>query len=172
MSRGRRNTRAGVVFVSLPGPIPWATFRDVWEVDGNKISDRQDRLARLFRESPATAPERAQAILAESARYNLGPVRRTMNIPTFALLFLHHENQYRFAYRLKGQQTFHGTKVVEVAFRERVRPTLVAGDSSAGAPVKGSAWIDPETGAILKTDADYDFDPWDRSHRSRARIIT
>ena len=33
-------------------------------------------------------------------------------------------------------------------------------------------WIDPETGAILKTDADYDFDPADRYHRSRARIVT
>jgi hypothetical protein len=167
-----RNVRAGVLFVTLPGPVPWAAFRDVWEVDGNKIGDRQDRLLRLFRDSPATARERARAILEESARFNLGPVRRTLNIPTLALLFLHRENQYRFAFQLKGERSFRGTKAVEVAFSERVRPTLVAGDTSAGAPVKGSVWIDPQTGTVVKTDAEYDIDPLDQEHRPRARIVT
>lgn len=167
-----RITRAGVLFVTLPGPVPWAAFRDVWEVDGNKIRDRQDRLLRLFRDSPATARERARAILEESARFNLGPVHRTLNIPTLALLFLAHENQYRFAFARKGERSFHGTKVAEVAFTEHVRPTLVAGDTSAGAPVKGSVWIDPERGTVVKTDAEYDIDPLDEHHRSRARIVT
>jgi VWFA-related protein len=170
--RAVRNTRAGVLFVTLPGPLPWATFRDVWEVDGNKIRDRQDRLVRLFRDSPASAPERARAILEESARFNLGPVRRTLNIPTLALLFLQHENQYRFAFQLKGQRSFQATKVVEVAFSERARPTLVLGDTREGAPVKGKLWIDPERGTVVKTEAEYDIDPLDHQHRSRARIVT
>jgi VWFA-related protein len=170
--RAVRDIRAGVLFITLPGPLPWATFRDVWEVDGNKIRDRGDRLARLFHDSPATAVERARAILQESTRFNLGPVRRTMNIPTLALLFLHHENQYRFAFQLKGQQAIHGTKVAEVAFSERVKPTLVAGDTSEGAPVKGRIWIDPEHGTVVKTDAEYDIDPLDHYHRSRARVVT
>jgi len=167
-----RITRAGVLFVTLPGPVPWAAFRDVWEVDGNKVRDRQDRLVRLFRDSPATARERARAILEESARFNLGPVHRTLNIPTLALLFLHQENQHRFAFELKGERSFHGTKVAEVGFSERVRPTLVAGDTSAGAPVKGRIWIDPERGAVVKTDAEYDIDPLDPNHTARARIVT
>jgi len=164
--------RAGVLFVTLPGPVPWVTFRDVWEVDGRKIRDRQDRLVRLFSDSPATARERARAILEESARFNLGPVRRTLNIPTLALLFLHHENQYRFAFQLKGERSFQGTKVMEVAFSERVRPALVVGDTVAGAPVKGSVWIDPQRGTVVKTDAEYDIDPQDQYHRSRAHIVT
>jgi len=127
---------------------------------------------RLFRDSPATARERARAILEESARFNLGPVHRTLNIPTLALLFLHRENQDRFAFERKGERSFHGTKVVEVGFTERVRPTLVAGDTTAGAPVKGSVWIDPERGTVVKTDAEYDIDPLDERHRSRARIVT
>ncbi|HXB57663.1 MAG TPA: VWA domain-containing protein [Vicinamibacteria bacterium] len=167
-----RTIRAGVLFVSLPGPVPWATFRDVWEVDGNKIRDRADRLVRLFRDSPATAHERARAILEESARFNLGPVRRTLNIPTLALLFLHHENQYRFAFQLKGERSFHGTKVRDVAFSERVRPALVVGETGAGAPVRGRLWIDPQQGTVLKTDAEYDIDPLDPYHRSRAHIVT
>ncbi len=167
-----RNTRAGVFFVTLPGPLPWATFRDVWEVDGNEVRKREERLARLFHDSPATAKERARAILLESARYNLGPVRRTVNIPTLALLFLHPDNQARFSFELKGKGTIEGTKVVEVSFEERGRPTLVAGDTSEGAPAKGRFWIDPAAGAVLKSDVEYDIDPRDAYHRSRARVVT
>jgi VWFA-related protein len=170
--RTLRNTRAGVFFVTLPGPLPWATFRDVWEVDGNEVHEREERLGKLFQDSPATAWERARAILQESARYNLGPVRRTVNIPTLALLFLHPDNQSRFSFDLKGKGSIDGTKVVEVAFTERARPTLVEGDTSAGAPAKGRFWIDPEHGTVLKTDAEYDIDPLDDYHRSRARIVT
>jgi hypothetical protein len=170
--RAVRNTRAGVFFVTLPGPLPWASFRDVWQVDGTTIADRGDRLARLFHEQPATARERARAILEESARYNLGPVRRPLNIPTLALLFLERENQARFAFELGGRQKLQGAEVVELAFRERGKPTLVAGDTSEGAPARGRAWIDPEQGTVLKTDVEYDIDPQDPYHRSRARVIT
>jgi hypothetical protein len=170
--RTLRNTRAGVFFVTLPGPVPWATFRDVWEVDGNKVREGGERLGQLFHDSPSTARERARAILEESARYNLGPVRRTVNIPTLALLFLHPENQGRFSFDLKGRRSIDGTRVVEVAFRERTTPTLVEGDTKAGAPAKGRLWIDPEHGAVLKTDVEYDIDPLDEYHRSRARIVT
>ena len=170
--RRLRNTHAGVFFVTLPGPLPWATFRDVWEVDGNKVREREERLGRLFRDSPGTARERAQAILEESARYNLGPVGRTVNIPTLALLFLHPDNQSRFTFELKGKRSLQGSNVVEVAFKERGRPTLVSGDTSEGAPAKGRVWIDPGQGTVLKTDVEYDIDPQDDYHRSSARIVT
>jgi VWFA-related protein len=170
--RKLRNTRAGVFFVTLPGPLPWTTFRDVWEVDGNEVHERAERLGQLFHDSPGTAREGARAILEESARYNLGPVRRTVNIPTLALLFLSPENQGRFSFDLKGKRTIEGTKVVEVAFKERASPTLVQGDTRAGAPAKGRLWIDPDNGAVLKTDVEYDIDPQDEYHRSRARIVT
>jgi hypothetical protein len=170
--RAVRNTRANLFFITLPGPLPWAMFKDVWEVDGNRVRDREERLGRLFRDSPATAREHARAILEESARYNLGSVRRTVNIPTLALLFLHPDNQRRFAFVLKRTQSIQGTSVVEVTFSEHGRPTLVAGDTGEGAPVKGRVWIDPEGGTVVKTDADYDVDPRDAYHRSHARIVT
>ena len=44
----RRLTRADVVFVRLGGEIPWGTFRDVFEVDGQKVRDREGRLEKLF----------------------------------------------------------------------------------------------------------------------------
>jgi VWFA-related protein len=167
-----RNIRSGVIFMTLPGAIPWATFRDVFEVDGNKIQDRQERLANLFRDSPATASEKAKAILEEGARFNLGPIRRTVNIPTLALLFLHPENQRRFAFEKKGRRSFEGIQALEIGFVERARPTLIYDGAGHDVPAKGSVWVDPARGTVLQTDVDYDLDPRDTYHRTRARIIT
>jgi hypothetical protein len=167
-----RNIRSGVLFITLPGAIPWATFRDVFEVDGNKIQDRQERLAKLFRDSPATAGKKAKAILEEGARFNLGPIRRTVNIPTLALLFLHPENQRRFAFEKKGRRSFEGIQALEIGFVERARPTLIYDGAGHDVPAKGSVWVDPARGTVLQTDVDYDLDPRDTYHRTRARIIT
>jgi VWFA-related protein len=167
-----RKMRSGVLFMTLPGPIPWVTFRDVFEVDGNKIRDHQERLARLFQDSPATAPQKARAILAESARFNLGPIRRTVNIPTLALLFLHPQNQGRFAFTSKGRRSIEGIQTLEIAFVEHARPTLVGDGAGHDVPAKGSVWIDPARGTVLQTDVDYDLDPRDTYHRTRARVIT
>ncbi len=167
-----RNIKAGAFFVTLPGPLPWATFRDVWEVDGSKILDRSERLARLFRDSPGTAATSAKTILEEGARFNIGPPR-TVNIPTLALLFLHPDNQRRFEFELKSKSSVEGTSAIEVAFRERTRPALVQGGTTPqGAPAKGRFWIDPERGAVLRTDVTYDTDVLDEEHRSQARVIT
>jgi hypothetical protein len=167
-----RKTRSGTFFVTLPSALPWGTFRDVWEVDGARVRDHQERLARLFKDSPANAAERAMAIVAESARYNLGP-HRTMNIPTLALLFLHPDNQSRFDFEIKGRQSLQATAVVEVAFRERVRPALIGGGNAAkGVPASGRFWIDPERGAILKSDVSYEMEALDSDHNSQARVVT
>ena len=81
----RRLTRADVVFVRLGGEIPWGTFRDVFEVDGQKVRDREGRLEKLFGAStPGSVAPRVRAILDESARYNIGPVMRNVNFPTLA----------------------------------------------------------------------------------------
>ncbi len=48
-----RTTKADVVFVRLAGAGPWGSFRDVYEVDGQKVRERDPRLERLF--SPRTA---------------------------------------------------------------------------------------------------------------------
>ena len=168
-----RKIKSGVLFMTLPGAIPWATFRDVFEVDGNKIRDREERLAKLFQESPATASEKAKAILEEGARFNLGPIRRTANIPTLGLLFLHPENQRRFTFEKKGHRSLEGIEALEIAFVERARPTLIGGGAGHDdVPAKGSVWIDPARGSVLQTDVDYDLDLRDTYHRTHARIIT
>ena len=164
-----RKSRADVVFVSLPGAVPWTVFRDVTEVDGSPIGDREARLRRLFVESPVTAVEKARTILAESARYNLGPLRRSVNFPMLALTFLLPENQPRFAFDGKGRRSVRGTDTIEVAYLEKARPTIVHDGVRQDVPSRGRFWIDPETGQVLRSVLEQD--PNGHDWLAWARII-
>jgi hypothetical protein len=150
----RRVTRADMVFVRLGGDLPWGSFRDVFEVDGQPVRDRDARLEKLFRERPASAVERARAILLESARYNLGPATRTYNIPTLALAFLHPRNQGRFSFKRGGHRRIGGFDGVEVEFEETSVPTLVSTDRNApgNLPARGRFWIDATRGTVLRSE--------------------
>lgn len=66
----------------------WLPFRDVFEVDGRRLRDRDDRLVRLLLHPSRSSTERAQRIMAESTRYNLGRITRTINIPTLGVILL------------------------------------------------------------------------------------
>ena len=65
------------------------TFRDVYEVNGQKVRDRDARLEALFMNPDDSILGRAEAIRRESARFNLGPAYRDINVPTLALVMLH-----------------------------------------------------------------------------------
>ena len=151
-----RRSRADVVVVSLPGAVPWTVFRDVIEVDGGPVGDREARLKLLFVESPDTAVEKARRVLAESSRYNLGPLRRTVNFPTLALTFLLPENQPRFSFERKGRRSVRGTDAIEVAYAEKASPTIVHDDSGHDVSSRGQFWIDPETGRVLRSVLEHD----------------
>ena len=166
--RTMRRSRADVVFMSLPGDVPWTVFRDVVEVDGRPVGDREARLRLLFTESPDTAVEKARRVLAESSRYNLGPLRRTVNFPTLALTFLLPENQPRFAFERKGRRSVGGTDTVEVAYTEKTRPTIVHDDTGHDVRSRGRFWIDPETGGVVRSVLEHD--PNDHAWRAWARI--
>jgi VWFA-related protein len=146
-----RDSRADVVFVSLPGPVPWTAYRDVIEVDGHSVGDREVRMKQLFLESPGTAVEKARRILKESGRYNLGPLHRSVNFPTLALSFLLPESQKRFAFQDKGRHSLGDTETIEVAYAEQASPTIVHDESGHDVPSRGRLFIDPRTGRILRS---------------------
>jgi hypothetical protein len=146
-----------MVFVPLPGDIPWTTFRDVFEVDGSPIRDREARLERLFLQPDHDSVAQANEILRESARHNLGGGYRTVNVPTLALLFFHPRNQNRFSFELKGTRFFDGIRGVEIEFREKQIPTLVRDRLGNDVPARGRAWVDPVRGTVLRSEAQYDL---------------
>ncbi len=155
-----RRTRADLVFARLPGTLSWGSFRDVFEVDGVKVRDRDARLEKLFRDEPGSAAERAGAIVQENARYNIGTARRNINIPTLPLLFLDPRNRPRFSFEQAGRHRVAGVDAVEIRFAENARPTLIK-DSGSGAdlPAEGSFWIDPGRGTVLRTVTRFRFGP-------------
>src|SRR5262249_28235119 len=91
--------RSDLLLVRTASSLGYVQYRDVFEVDGRPVRDRQERLAALLsRPTPAGETE-VQRILADNARFNIGDVMRTMNVPLLALEFLKRENQPRFKFK-------------------------------------------------------------------------
>jgi hypothetical protein len=117
------------------------------------VRDREDRLVKLFLQapSPAAALESANQVLRESARYNIGPLTRTVNVPTLPLWFLEPANVRRFAFRKAGEEKVAGRNAWVLEFTETVRPTFVKTSTGADVPVLGRVWVDPINGQIYQT---------------------
>jgi hypothetical protein len=153
----RRHLRSDIVFVTLAWPSPWGVvFRDVFEVDGQKVRDRESRLEQLLLRGEASSLAAARALRDESARYNIG-LYRDINEPTVPLLILHPENQPRFHFELRGQRRFPGAEGREVAFEELSRPTVILWDRRDDLPVRGRFWLEPRTGTVLRSELAFDL---------------
>jgi hypothetical protein len=163
----RRTTRADLVFVRLAGEIPWASYRDVFEVNGRKVREHEQRLVTLLANPGPDAQEQARKVLAASAAYNIGPVRRTVNLPTLPLLFLLPRNQERFEFRLGGRRSIRATEAVELVFRETARPTLVQGPWNADLPAQGRFWVNPTRGAVVSSEVEFAY-----GAEAQARVST
>jgi VWFA-related protein len=153
-----RTLRSDLVFVRLPDALSWSTFRDVYDVDGQPVRDRQKRLEKLFFKPSPSAWQQAEAILAEGSRYNIAGAYRTVNAPTLGLLFLRPDNQSRLSFKRKGSRRIAGFEAAEVAFEERARPTLVRGHGKEDVPASGRFWIDATRGTVLRTEIEYDLE--------------
>jgi len=129
----------------------WVGFRDVYEVDGKPVRDRQDRLLRMFADAPTTAFAEGRRIADESSRYNIGSVQRNFNMPTMALSFVQAKHQPRFKYKKAGEDTIDGLAVWKVAFQEKQTPTFIKTPAGKNMPVTGTLWIVPTDGRVLRT---------------------
>lgn len=132
----------------------WLAFRDVVEVDGRAVRDREERLQRLFLAPPANALAQAREIALESARYNIGEMTRTVNVPTLTLEFFETAAQRRSRFKKTAEETVGGVRAWIVSFEERARPSRIRTLRGQDVKARGLAWIDPHTGRILKTQLD------------------
>jgi hypothetical protein len=158
LSREARELRSDVLMVKLAGEDMWLQFRDVFEVDHRAVRDRDQRLSRLFVEAKADARLQAESIQNESARYNIGPVTRTINIPILALLFFEDGATNVQFTRVKTDNLKKIDSLADrdaiwvIEFRESGPGTLVRGANRSDLPSHGRAWIDSATGRILRTE--------------------
>src|SRR5262245_47982451 len=122
-----REMKSDFLFVALQGSFDWLPFRDVFEVDAIPIRDREQRLTKLFLQPSADSAEQAERIRTESARYNLGSMKRTINNPVIGLAILQADFQQRFRFTLGKQDPVVGPGVWIIEYRETARPTLIQG---------------------------------------------
>jgi VWFA-related protein len=151
-SRSRNvRLRSDYLLVKPEKSFEWISFRDVYEVDGVAVRDRDDRLRRLFLEPGVGIGVQLQAIRDESARYNVGLVERNINVPLFLLRFLRPENRPRFRFRLAGRHSVAGVEAWRIEFEERVFPTIITDIQGRDVDAKGWFTVDEVTGAIVQT---------------------
>jgi hypothetical protein len=148
-----RVLRSDFLLLQASNGIGWTPFRDVFEVDGKPVRDREERLKRLFLEQPQTALREALRIKEESVRYLLGDgnTKSNVNWPTLALEFLLPSNQWRFAMRRGPEETVDGIRVRRIDYAETAVPTVILTYDRLNVPARGSFWIEPATGRVLKT---------------------
>jgi hypothetical protein len=155
--------RSDFLLVKPAGATGWTSFRDVFEVDGRPVRDREERLKRLFLSETTAALAQLQAIKEESARYNIGPAVRNINVPLFPLVFLDRANQTRLRFKLAGRHETAGVQAWRLEFTEMARPTLVRTDQDADVPMEGWFLVDPLSGAIVESGMTADVGPGARA---------
>lgn len=124
----------------------WIGFRDVIEVDGRRLGDRQDRLIEVLTTSSGGLDE-ARQISDESSRFNIGSIERNFNVPTASLFFFTPDRLERFKFALKDRRP----GAWQVGFRETGKPTLIRTLDGMSVASEGSLWVDPVEGTIVRT---------------------
>lgn len=174
-SADTRRTRADTIVLDAGGVGSWVPYRDVFEVDGKPVRDREERLSRLLAGFTPDSLEQALAITAESARFNLNAgnivIDRSVNTPITTLMFLKAENQSRSSFRLGGTDTIDGVRYRVISFVEQQRPPLVR--STPDASTRGTFWIEPRTGRVVRSEMQMDASitpDWVRFIRARITV--
>ncbi len=142
--------------VRVPNHPQWLGFRDVVTVNGKAVAGRDRRLVALFENLTVSAIEQAGRISRESARFNIGPVTRTINDPAVVLELLDSRNADRMKFQKEREGTLNNIPVWVVQFVETGRPTIVRTSALQDVPSRGRAWIDPSTGRLLRVQATID----------------
>lgn len=149
--RLQRRLRSDLLFVRAEPSAEWVSFRDVFEVDGTPVRDRDLRLEKLFLAPAPEARARLEAIRDESARYNLRPIVRNINVPLYPLKILLPGNLGRFVFSLGPATEAGGVRVRSVTFTEVGRPALVSDLEGNDVPLQGRFLVEPTTGAIIES---------------------
>ena len=127
----------------------WTVVRDVAEVDGVEVLDREDLAALISREEFGSV---ARRLFALNARYNIGRVVRNFNDPMLALLPLNQAHRSRFRFSVEEvDRSQPGLVLATLRFRERDRPTLVRGLNGGPVYASGEIVMDAATGVVRRT---------------------
>ena len=81
----REQRRMSSDFLMIQLGKEWQALRKTNRVDGDKIKEKQQDFETAFDDSPQANTKRFNEMKADSTKYNIGGIRREVNLPTFAL---------------------------------------------------------------------------------------
>lgn len=143
--------RSDVLMLRLPGEPQAVWFRDVYEADGRRVRDRDQRLFRLLDSTTAGRLDVARRIAAESVRFNLGRVPRTTNVPDLVFDYLLAPASH-VTLTASGETTIARRRVTVLRFQEKGSPSIVRSPSGRDVQARGRLWIEPDTTAVVRSE--------------------
>jgi len=146
-----RTLKADFLLVKIGPQDQWLPFRDVFEVNGTRLRDHEDRLVDLFTAPSPDALAHARAIDAESYKYNIG-VSRSINNPLLGIGLLQPSLLSHFTFSLSGTDRIEGESVDVLKFEESGRPTIIHHITGGDLPCQGRFWIAETTGMLLRSE--------------------
>jgi hypothetical protein len=165
-----RVLKSDLLLIRPQGSDRWVQFRDVFEVDGRPVRDRNERLMKLFLEPTTSTANQVGQIVTESARYNIGSMMRNVNVPVLSLIMLDPVNQPRFRFkrtrdrraRLAPASETPGdsaaanfrtaTEIWVVEYQEVQHGTIIRTNNQRDLPSRGRFWIEPASGRVLMSE--------------------
>ena len=153
-SRGEprhREMTSELVMVRLAGSAGWVMMRDVLVVDKRRLRDREERLLKLLQSPQANAFAQAQELARESARFNIGQLTRTINVPDLAIEYLIPKHTGRMQFEALRNATIDGVDVSVIRFREVRGPSIIRNLNGRDVFADGRVWADGG-GEIVRTE--------------------
>jgi hypothetical protein len=147
-----RRLHSDVVLVGLDrGNIDW--FRDVFDIDGRAVRQREPRLPKLFQAGPLSNAvlQQAAAFEKEGVPYYLSANLRALDDPVLPLRLLVRDNQEKSRFTLDSVKTMDGRQVAILKFNTQ-DATSVLPTVPKGAKASGRLWVDVGTGAVKETE--------------------
>jgi hypothetical protein len=148
----KRKLKSTFFLVRLPNGQAWYGFRDVTSVDGRAVVAPTRSMAELLGERTVSAYDEALELTRANAKYNIGDVFRTINIPLQTLELLHPQHRNRFDFSVARRERVRGQDAAVVTFKERAAPTLISDGFGGELLASGRVWVEPVTGAVLRTE--------------------
>jgi hypothetical protein len=140
-TRMQRRTASDFLIIQV-GP-EWAALRKVNRVDGSKVKDVEPAFEDAFDNSAEANAKRLRDMKTESAHYNIGDIRREINLPTFALKVLRKTEVSRFDFERAGSGKIDGIPAWTIRFRERAGRSLVSAAMTRELYSNGTFWVGP-----------------------------
>jgi hypothetical protein len=148
----KRQLESEVALVQLLEQQVWLLARDIVQVDGKAVPDADRR--RIPATASAGSQEAAlrdfQRIAEAGSRFDIGPIKRDLSVPTLALWFLTPAMKDRFEFDAAGNEAVEGVRCTVVRFIELGKGMLTIDGNPV--PARGRYWIAPDSGAVVKTE--------------------